>query len=258
MESGARRVQEQYSRQAQYYSISRTHATGDTLSLLLEWGQPEPAFRVLDIATGTGFTAFTFAPHVAQVVAYDLTQEMLREAVKLAGERDLANLQYVQGLAERLPFPDATFDLVTCRTAPHHFDSIPDFVREARRVTRPGGRVLVADTSSPEDPELFRWMNHVEKLRDPSHVENRTPEEWRQVFAAAGLVVEALDTEHRVALVFSDWVRRSGTPPEVVEELRRLYRTASRSAQDAFEIRPLEDGDFTFSWMITVLAGRRP
>lgn len=257
-ESGAGRAQEQFGRQAAYYSISRSHATGDTLPLLVAWGQPQPAYRVLDIATGTGFTAFAFAPHVAQVIAYDLTREMLNEATRLAGERGLANVLYVQGMAERLPFPDQTFAIVTCRTAPHHFESIPDFVSEAYRVTKSGGRVIMADTSAPEDPELFRWMNYTEKLRDPSHVENRTPNQWRQIFTDAGLVVEAVDTEHRTAQTLYDWARRSGSPPEVIEELVRLYAQASAEVRESFCIQPLEGNDFAFSWMITSIAGRRP
>src|SRR5690348_14122914 len=94
------KVQAQYGKQAAHYSTSKSHATGDSLRTLLALAAPRPTDRVLDVATGTGFCAFAFAPNVASVVAYDLTPAMLKEAERLAWERGLTSLSFQQGPAE--------------------------------------------------------------------------------------------------------------------------------------------------------------
>ena len=250
-ESSSQSARRQFGRQAAYYVQSQVHATGDTLQALVDLAQPRPTDRVLDVATGVGFTAFAFAPHVALTIAYDLTHEMLREAISLARQRGLSNLSFVQGPAERLPFPDNSFDIHMCRTAQHHFQSVPDYLAEARRVVRPGGQVLLADTITTEDHEVDRWQNHVELLRDPSHVRDYSPSEWLRFIAEARLAVQQTANHHRTHLSFYDWVERSGTSPETVQELLRLFGSAPTKVAQALEILP-KGNDFEFSWPVLV------
>ncbi len=76
---------------------------------------------------------------------------------------------------------------MTCRIAPHHFLDIQKFLTETARVLKPGGRFVLVDTTVPDDsPEAAGWQNAVEAVRDPSHVRNYTPDEWRQMTEAAG------------------------------------------------------------------------
>ena len=72
--------QARYSRFAEGYITSETHARGSDLDRLLEIVQPQPQWQALDIATGGGHTALKFAPHVAHVIASDLTPRMLEKA----------------------------------------------------------------------------------------------------------------------------------------------------------------------------------
>ncbi len=248
-------VQQQFGRQASCYAVSRPHATGTSLGVMVDWAQPRPADRVLDIATGTGFTAFAFAEVAGDVVATDITPKMLDEARRLADERGLQNLRFVQAAAESLPFRDGSFDLVTCRIAPHHFASVSSFLTEVRRILRPTGRFVLTDTSSPEEPDTCSWHQAVEVLRDPTHVRNYTPSEWRDLITEAGFRLEQQTTAHRSELVFSDWVRTSGSPPEVVVELRRRFVEASPAIRDAFRIREV-DGDLHFSLMLVIILAR--
>ena len=81
----------------------------------------------MDVATGTGFTAFALAPKVAYVVATDLTPEMVAKAAELAEEQAIDNITFSVAAAEFLPFATASLDLVTCRLAPHHFQDVPKF-----------------------------------------------------------------------------------------------------------------------------------
>ena len=251
----AKAVQRQFGQQAAYYAVSRPHATGTSLGVMINWAKPTAADRVLDVATGTGFTAFAFAEAAAEVVATDITAKMLQEARRLGAERGFRNIHFLQAAAETFPFRDKSFDIVTCRIACHHFASVPAFLGEVRRILGPTGRLVLVDSSSPEEPDLHTWHQEMERLRDPTHVRNYTPSEWRRFIADAGLTLEELTTSHRTELVFSDWVRTSGSPPDVVAELRRQFIEASPAIREAFRIRAVEE-DFHFSWMLTILLAR--
>jgi ubiquinone/menaquinone biosynthesis C-methylase UbiE len=248
-------AQRQFARQASCYAVSRPHAIGTSLQVMVEWARPMAADRVLDVATGTGFTAFAFAETAGAVVATDITLTMLQQARRLATTRQLANIRFVQAAAESIPFRRGRFSLATCRIAPHHFASVPTFLHEMRRVLRPSGRLVITDSSSPEAPDLHEWHQELERLRDPSHVQNYTPSEWRRFIIEAGFRLEEFTTVHRSDLIFSDWVRTSGSPPEVVAELRRRFTEASAAVRDTFRIQE-ENGEFHFSWMLVILLAR--
>src|SRR5262245_50245848 len=91
------------------YTRSTFHASSVRLQEVVDLARPQPDDLALDVATGTGNTAFALAPHVRHVVGLDLTQEMLDEARRIAGERSIANADWVIGDAEHLPFGDETF-----------------------------------------------------------------------------------------------------------------------------------------------------
>src|ERR1043166_2013990 len=127
-------VQEQFGATARTYLTSKPHAQGKSLDRLVELTQPKRDWHVLDVATGAGHTAYTPSPHVARAWATDITEERLSLVRGQMGKRGLGNLRVAHAKAEALPFEDESFDLVTCRIAPHHFESIPRFLDEAPRV----------------------------------------------------------------------------------------------------------------------------
>jgi ubiquinone/menaquinone biosynthesis C-methylase UbiE len=190
-------AQERFGAFAETYATSQSHAKGGSLARLVELAAPQPAWLALDIATGAGHVALAFAPRVAHVVASDLTPQMLGVARGLAAQRKIANVSFADVRAEALPFAGGTFDLVTCRIAPHHFEDVRGFVTEAARVLREGGVFGLVDNISP-DPGMMAGdaatlaaaaeeYNGIEKLRDPSHVRCLTLTEWRDLVAACGL-----------------------------------------------------------------------
>jgi SAM-dependent methyltransferase len=116
--------------------------------------------------------------------------------------------------AEDLPFADASFDVVACRLAAHHFQNIQAGVGEMARVA--SDLVLVVDNlrMSEADEEANR-------VRDPSHVRNYSEEEWHALFAGAGLdVVEARTGERRIEL--EPWLERTGCTGEDAARVREL------------------------------------
>lgn len=240
-----KRVSAQFGPPAAAYSRSLVHSDPGALRKVVDLSRPAPGDTALDIATGAGHMAMALAPHVKQVIAYDMTQEMLLEAKSNAVTRGLTNLTTEKGIAEDLPFPDSTFDIVTVRHAPHHFADVTVAIREMARVAKMGARLVIVDSTSPEDASLDCQWNHIETLRDPSHVRNYRPSEWRRIVASTGLhiVFEEVDfcTENGHPMNFAAWTQRMNTPPEAVNELTRLFRSATPALVEALRIQVIDD-----------------
>lgn len=246
-------AQSQFGRNAEKYATSHVHAKGASLKRLVELVRPEASWRVLDIATGAGHTAFVFAPHVARVVASDITPEMLEVTAKLAAERGIQNVSTELADALHLPFADGAFELVTCRIAPHHFADIGRFLQEARRVLVAGGTLAIVDNVVPEG-EAGAEINAFEKLRDPSHVRCLSVGEWQAALQAAGFEVAAVETAPK-AMEFDAWADRMGATPETVEVLRAWVRNASGEVGAFFDARVVE-GELWFNLEEAILVAR--
>jgi len=243
-------VQQQFGANAAAYLTSTVHAKGASLARLVELVGPKKDWVALDVATGAGHTAAIFAPHVAKVVASDLTPQMLEQASKLAAEKGLGNMETAIADAEALPFLDQSFDLVTCRIAPHHFPSIAAFLGEAHRVLKPGGTFALVDNVSPDADttpgfpadelrEASVAYNAFEKLRDPSHGRALDTTEWLALMSKAGLAL--VHHEHAPkAMDFGSWVKTMNVPADVVPRLAAMLDDAS-PALKAF-LKPTNEG----------------
>src|SRR5690348_16194911 len=100
-----------------------------------------PGEAVLDVGTGTGVAAITAAQKGARVSALDLTPALLEVATENALIAGLPDIEFTEGDAERLPYPDGTFDVVLSQFG-HMFAPRPEIaVAEMRRVLKPSGRV---------------------------------------------------------------------------------------------------------------------
>ncbi len=250
-------VRQQFSQHAEYYAQSIAHAKGNTLTVILEFAEPTGSERVLDIATGTGFTAFAFASKVRHVVATDLTKEMVLKAAQLAREQAIGNVDFALAAAETLPFPNERYDIVTCRLAPHHFQDVPAFLREVHRVLRTNGRFCMVDSVSPESEKLIAWQNRVETLRDNSHVYGYPPSQWERMITDAGFVLEKTAHVRNAQMSFAWWVRPEKNSPELVKEIREAFTELSLEEASAHYTVQTEGNDFYFSWPMYAVKARR-
>lgn len=264
MQVEKKRVQEQFGDKATAYAQSAVHAQGESLQRLLDLTQPEAGWRALDIATGAGHTAHVFAPHVRSVVASDLTASMVEKALVLGRSLGHKNVVAATVDAERMPFADDSFDLVTCRLAAHHFPDIRAFVCEAARVLRPGGLLAVTDNFVPGSTRSGRkarlqneagvYINAFEKLRDPSHVRHQTLAEWREHYRACGFAMEAEESDTK-AMGFADYTRRAGVAAGDVIRLRAMLVQAPDAVLEF--LTPIFQGDtITFHLHEAVFVGR--
>lgn len=248
-------VRRQFGAHAEAYATSEVHAKGASLARLVELVAPKADWRVLDVATAAGHTAFALAPHVAHVTATDITPEMLPVAAKLAAERGIGNVALEAADAEELPFADAQFELVTCRIAPHHFAHIDRFLAQAARVLRGGGILAVVDNVVPEGA-AGEYANRFEKLRDPSHHRALSLDEWRTAFGEAGFSAIYAEAAPK-RMEFQSWAERMGASAKTIAELRGLLLDAPPEAAEYF--RPAEvDGALVFYLSEAIVIGRKP
>ncbi len=242
------------------YALSPSHAQGRTLGLVLERAAPRSSDLCLDVGTGTGHLALALAPRVRAAVGADPAAGMLAEGVRMASERGILNVVWVRAEAERLPFADASFDLVASRTAAHHFRDLGAACREWARVLKPGGRCVVTDLQGYEDPDLQAFVHGIEVLHDPSHVRTLSLPEWRALLSAAGLEgirVEGGFVETEEGMSLADWCRRSRTPQQDQAEIRRRMLDAPPAWRDFLGVRE-EGADLRFQiWKLVASAVRR-
>ncbi|KQM44890.1 demethylmenaquinone methyltransferase [Microbacterium sp. Leaf203] len=121
---------------------------------------PQRGERILDLAAGTGTSSMAFVPSGAHVVAADFSRGMIEEGRRRHG--DVPNLEFVQADATDLPFADGEFDAVTMSFGLRNVIDPRRALRELRRVTRPGGRIVVCEFSHPPSRAfngLYRFYN---------------------------------------------------------------------------------------------------
>jgi ubiquinone/menaquinone biosynthesis C-methylase UbiE len=210
------------------YSRSTFHTSSDRLQEVIDLVQPREGDVALDVATGTGNTAFALAPYVRRVVGLDLTSEMLEEAQRVAAAKGTGNVAWVFGDASALPFADEAFDIYVVRAAPHHFPDFDAFVREAFRVLRPGRAAAFIDCAPPIPARDV--LHEVEKRRDPSHVRSLTLEEWSAHLQAAGFAVE-MARARELDWDYEDWMRNMAVRPELAAELATVIESAQGEAR---------------------------
>jgi SAM-dependent methyltransferase len=205
-------VTDLWDERAAAYVESDAHRQGEDLEQLVEWSRH--ATTVLDVASGGGHVARRLREAGATVVTSDPAPGMNPDVICRAAD---------------LPFADSSFDVVVCRTAPHHFDDVPASLLEMARVAR--DRVLVVDTVYMGDD-----VEAAEALRDPSHVRNYTEEEWRGFFEDAGLEIDDLRFfEHSFDL--PAWLARTGCDGDDAD--RAVELLGARAADDTLTLRKI-------------------
>jgi ubiquinone/menaquinone biosynthesis C-methylase UbiE len=157
----------------------------------------------LDGGCGTGALAFALAPFVAEVVGVDTNAEYLEAGREAAP----ANVRFAEGDVMSLPFDYAAFDIVCCHRVLHHVRRPELAVSELARVTRPGGKLFIADQLGSIDPTRSLELDRFERLRDATHQRLLPDADVRGYLDANDLVLlisevtrEHVDVEQRLVL----------------------------------------------------------
>ena len=213
-----------------------------------------PASQALDVVTGHGYTAAYLAEKGYTVTAAD--QPVLPEAQALAAARHVA-VTFREHGAEPLPYADSSFSLVICRGGAHHLQAPDKFVTEATRVLKTYGFLVVLDTTIADDHvEAAAWMNQLERLRDPAHVQFTTPQTWRNWCAQRGLTVTRAQVDTVKMTDLQAYFNEADTPPENRKKVLEMVAKAPAAARELFKIGQ-ENGKIIWTARrITLIAGK--
>ncbi len=194
--------------------------------VLVDYSQPKPGMKVLDLASGTGEPAISLAMRVGtqgQVTALDLSADLLEIAKGRARERGLDNFLTQQADAQSLPFADESFDLATCRFGVMFFRDIGVALGELRRVLRAGGRACFLAWGSFDQPYWQSMMGVVHRHVGGPLLQPGGPDPF--CFARPGSLADALrsagfrEVHEETKTVSWTW---PGTAEEVWEQARAV------------------------------------
>jgi ubiquinone/menaquinone biosynthesis C-methylase UbiE len=254
--SHASTIVDQFSRQAELFAKSPALHNAVALDLLVEAGAPQPNDNVLDVACGPGSVVVAFASRVRRSVGLDATEAMLAQARSLAAARNLKNTEWYQGDVYRLPFDAASFDIVSCRFAFHHFETPEHALAEMVRVCRPGGRIVLCDAIASDDPAKAAAFNRMERHRDPSTAAFRPLAFLYQLFADAGLPAPIIKT-YQVPAERERLIAMSFPVDDDRERLRHMIDASVDG--DSMGLGSRREGDTVcFSYPAIILVAPKP
>jgi ubiquinone/menaquinone biosynthesis C-methylase UbiE len=249
------RVRDEFTRQAETFSASSAITDAGLTQRFVDALGEAARGSVLDVACGPGILSAADAKSARDVVAFDLTPEMLKKATQRCSEAGLANVGFREGNAAELPFADAAFDAVVTRLSVHHFDRPARVMSEIFRVLRPGGRFVIADVISSEVPAEAELQNAIEILRDPSHVRMLPGSELTSLIKDAGFAIESQTTWDKPR-EFEEWMGivndASRVPP-----LRMVVRALARAGASAGMGLSLDGDKIRFFHRWNLIAARR-
>jgi len=245
-------VKQQFGKNAESYVSSAIHKDGNDLQKLLDMAIVTGNEELLDIATGGGHTANAFASLVKKVTAMDLTPEMLTVAEKFIRGNGHLNVEFKIGDAENLPFSDGTYDMVTCRIAPHHFPNVNKFVEEVHRVLKPCGQFLLDDNVVPENDEYDLFYNSIEKSRDYSHFRAWKKSDWICMLEKNDFEIYEM---HRFEKTFQyeSWCNRMNLPESEKRKLTEYILKASQKVKDKFKVSSTNNQVISFQGEAVIL-----
>jgi len=224
---------------------------------LLEAAAPQPGERALDLACGTGLLALMLARAAGEVVGCDISAEMLERAAAAAAAAGVRNVTFVETEASSLPFEDEWFDLVTSRTAFHHFPDPQRALAEVVRVLKPGGRFAMEDIFGPDDAALSEAREEIEKALDPFHVRAYSITALRNMLGRAGLAVSHDSRPETVRLPLEVILRLEeiSDPAEQQRVVAVLRKNLGRDLA-GFRVDDI-DGRLSTKWETVIISATR-
>ncbi|VVB90093.1 Putative arsenite methyltransferase [uncultured archaeon] len=245
-------AKKQFGKQAEAYAKGNIFVDVVHLSEVVKKSGAAKNDRVLDIATGAGFLALEFAKKADTVIGCDLTRNMLVKAREKEKTSGLDNTGFLLSDVESLPFPDKSFDIVSCKFAFHHFPDPEKALLEMKRVCR--NRIVLVDGVSSENVEKSLFHNRIEKMRDPSHVRIYALSELEKMFNKTG--ADIVDVTHwEIPQDFEEWIKRAGAGEKLTGIIERLMVQSMEGDTTGLKVK-IEDGRLGFAYDTIILTAR--
>jgi len=251
------RVKHEFTRQAGAFASSAAITDAQLTRRFSEAIGPNGDGIVLDVACGPGIVTAALAEKAREVVALDVTPEMLSQARQRCAKTGLKNVTFREGSATDLPFADGSFDGVVTRLSIHHFQEPRRAFDEMFRVLRPDGALVVADVVSSENADESALQNAIEMLRDPSHVRMLAPSELLSVIEDAGFQIDTQSTWDKDREL-DEWMGIINDPARVAP-LRTVVRALATAGVTAGMGLSLAGGEIVLfhRWLLIAARKRR-
>jgi ubiquinone/menaquinone biosynthesis C-methylase UbiE len=245
-----------FTEQADLYANNSVIRNTQRLQRLVEYLPLHLEPLVLDVATGPGFVATTFAPHCRAVIGIDLTDKPLRIAQARCSEEGIRNVSFCLSHVERMPFRSSTFTVAVSRFAFHHFVSPLQVVQEMTRVVQPRGWILIEDLIASEFPERAAFQNDVEGLRDPSHVNALSLSQILALLTQCRVEMLSVST-NAIVQVVEQWLHNARTPKEIGNQVVQRLATAEAEVDEPMQPFRSKAGELCIMQQTAIILGRK-
>jgi ubiquinone/menaquinone biosynthesis C-methylase UbiE len=236
-------VKNQFNRQAVEFDNWAVTQNLQYLKAIAEFISFNADDTLLDVATGTGDFPLFVAPQIRHAVGIDISDKMIAMANAKKEKRGMANVEFRVTDVERIPVPDNSYSVVSCKSAFHHMPEYNRVFREMARCCRPGGKVAVCDILAFEDRDVDSFFEQFEKYVDASHFKTLGRKEFTGLFSSCGISLEKsveVEIEHTVAEYLGHAVQTEENLLNLDELLLRAgvikglgdYWTSGRDKQD--------------------------
>lgn len=219
-------IQRQFQRQGEAYKRLKYVADDAGLKRVVGMTHAGPEDRIVDFASGPGFLTMKFAEVCKEALGVDATDTFLESAREEAKQRGLSNIRFLKGDVVDTGLDSNYYDIAICRAAFHHFPDPAKALAEMKRVTKPGGQVIVIDMKTSDDQAKADEHNALEILCDPTHVRALTEAEFTQLFETENLeITRQRGGETKYSL--EDWIDHGGPSQENADRIRETIEASS-------------------------------
>lgn len=251
------KIQESFTMQARNFENKGLNMSKqDYLDYTVQSMNLSPNDNVLETAAGTCICGRSVAPFVQSVTCLDATPAMLAVGEEEAAKSGIANMRFINGYVEKIPFDDGYFDTVFTRLSFHHFTEMDTPFTEMSRVLKAGGQFVIIDLEAAEEP-LRNIADKIETMRDPSHVRNRSQSEIAALYKKHGYTITTQELTP-LPQPLTGWMELTDTPDDVRKEIESMMNDELNGGK-ATGFRPyLKDGEIYFEHRYVLYIGIKP
>ena len=245
----------QFTLQAIPFAKKSARYIDETFEKISSLSEVDKSDTILDVACGTGSIVVEFARMSRHVTGIDITPAMIEQARFLQKKNRLNNITWEIGdVSRQLPYQSNSFSIVITRFSIHHLLNPLHMLVEMNRVCSVGGQIIVIDPTPP--PDRAEMYNHVEKLRDPSHVKALTVCELEDLFERARIPI-LRKRSYAMKIELEDQLLTSFPEnPNNISEIRQLFIEDTKN--DILGLKSYYDGNkILFSYPNSIFVGKK-
>jgi ubiquinone/menaquinone biosynthesis C-methylase UbiE len=185
-------IRHQFNKQAQQFAGYELTRNETIFQFTFDFCEFQQNDTLLDVACGSGVFAIFCADKLQHATGIDISDKLIKYAKKHAEELRLANVEFIRGDVEGLPFPDASFSIVSCRSALHHMKNCNRVIKEMARCAKNSGKICIQDMTAYQQSNMNEFFEEMEKEIDLSHLRALTSKEIQELFSASNIKIEKI------------------------------------------------------------------